>query len=92
MTLIADALKRATKEVCAKSGINPADVNKGWCDRVAEMVATQLPAAVISTEGLPEGEGLPPHWWVRWRGRHYDAHCLVGVRDFHELPIFLRGD
>jgi len=31
---------------------------------------------------------LPGHYWIKWKGRHYDAECPDGVKDWLELPVF----
>jgi hypothetical protein len=32
----------------------------------------------------------PPHAWLFAYGKHYDAECLDGVVDYHDLPLFRR--
>jgi hypothetical protein len=33
---------------------------------------------------------FPTHYWVQYRGKHYDAEQPAGVKDWLNLPIFRR--
>jgi hypothetical protein len=45
---------------------------------------------ILFTEDLNE-PGLPTHAWLFYGGRHYDAECPRGVRDWRHLPVFRRA-
>lgn len=34
---------------------------------------------------------LPPHYWVFYKGRHYDAENPLGVSNWLDLPLFRRA-
>lgn len=34
---------------------------------------------------------FPGHYWVLYKGRHYDAECPLGVTNWLELPLFKRA-
>jgi hypothetical protein len=66
----------------------PYDINNGFCEEFAEALSLQLPGSyVVST---PLGGDYPPHDFVKYRGRYYDAEAPYGVIDPIELPIFKR--
>jgi hypothetical protein len=33
-------------------------------------------------------QGWPGHFWIEYKGKHYDADCADGVECWHDLPIF----
>lgn len=82
-TLIARAIRCAIADL----GLAPAEINNGNCDALAEKVRLALGAEVRESD-LDAGE--PGHLFILWRGRFYDAECLTGVADYHDLPIFNR--
>jgi hypothetical protein len=45
---------------------------------------------VFFTEDVTELD-LPRHAWVFYHGKHYDAECPRGVRDWRDLPVFRRA-
>lgn len=61
-----------------------ADINSGSCARVSQKVAREVPEATEIRIG--DGE----HFWVRYKGRHYDAEVPTGVDDWRNFPIFNR--
>jgi hypothetical protein len=45
---------------------------------------------ILFTEDLTESP-LPGHAWVFFHGRHFDAECPQGVRNWRNLPVFRRA-
>jgi hypothetical protein len=66
----------------------PWDINNGWCEEYANDVQTIAPSVdVVWLDGLL-GDDAPAHCAILYQGRFYDAECISGVDDVHELPIF----
>lgn len=61
----------------------PYDINCGRCEHWATDVESAVPEAVA--DWLEESDLI--HCAVLFRGRWYDAECLGGVRDYHDLPL-----
>lgn len=66
----------------------PRDINLHYCRYVAETVSEAVddPEVHILEDG---GRGFV-HTWLYYDGRHYDAECIEGVEDYHDLPFFQR--
>ena len=64
----------------------PWDINHGWCVDWAELVCTQVPAAIMDEHDDPATGML--HTFVRLDGRCYDAECTDGTPDVTGLPVF----
>lgn len=61
------------------------DVNCGYCEDFAEAVVKRIPSAEI--KWLDEEDENISHCVVVYQGKYYDAECLEGVEDWHNLPL-----
>ena len=94
---MAEELKRALREVRDTLLSNPvsprveepADINLHFCRYVAETVAERS-GYEYGIEILEDGGRGFAHTWIAYDGRHYDAECIDGVRDYRDLPFFER--
>jgi hypothetical protein len=75
------------KEVQLHKGATARDINHGWCDMYAQAVENRVPNAC---DDITDFDTEPGHFLVLFRGRCYDAECIEGVDDYHELPIMRR--
>jgi len=66
------------------------DINNGECEDFARDVLEIVPQAKEVWSEMFSME-LVGHVWVEYRGKHYDAECPDGVRDWHDLFIFIRS-
>lgn len=77
----------------------PCEINSGECEDFAWKLVKNIPNAKVSESDWdvifvnPNGkkEWIPTHFWVTVDGKHYDAECVDGVKDYHELPLFIRA-
>jgi hypothetical protein len=79
--------------VTLELGCSPYDVNDGRCEEWAGIVADRFGGEsdsmyLVGHEDLEPNSDLLGHIWLVKDGRHYDAECLDGVADWHDLPIF----
>lgn len=65
----------------------PRDINLHYCRYVAKTVAEAVDDEI---EILEDGGRGFVHSWLYHDGRHYDAECIAGVEDYHDLPFFQR--
>lgn len=77
------------KEMTGKSGVPQPpttwDINNGWCEEFVQAVLDIVPDA---EEAVDDGENEVGHSFILRRGKYYDAECVEGVDDYHDLPIF----
>jgi len=69
------------------------DINNGYCDDWATEVNKIYPKAEIL--GTPDYYFLNfdwavGHFWIKYKGKHYDAENLKGVKNWKNLLIFLK--
>lgn len=72
----------------------PYEINNGDCDRFADAVCSKVKGTEVRiTEFEDEFEGYHwvGHFWVEYKGKHYDAECPDGVDNFLDLPIFQKA-
>ena len=67
--------------------MTPYDINGGNCDEFAWKIHKKLKGVLVYEVDFFKSD-LPRHFWVKYRGRFYDAECLRGVKDYIKLPIF----
>lgn len=60
------------------------DINSGQCHHVSTRVASEVPEATEMKVGDND------HFWIEYKGRHYDAEVPSGVDRWQDLPIFGR--
>ncbi len=68
---------------------DPADINRHYCQYVAQEVIDRLDDDV-EVEILEDGGRGFAHTWIAHGGRHYDAECVDGVTNYRNLPFFKR--
>lgn len=68
---------------------DPADINRHYCRYVAETVVDRVDDE-LDARILEDGGRGYAHTWIACDGRHYDAECVEGVTDHHDLPFFQR--
>lgn len=71
--------------------ISPYEINNGRCEEFMKNIMRLSPATEECCTGFVlanENMTYPPHVWVYYNGKHYDAECPEGVSDFRELPFF----
>lgn len=66
----------------------PADINLHYCRYVARSVVEAVDDDAIDI--VEDGGKGYVHTWIHCDGRHYDAECIEGVEDYHQLPFFQR--
>lgn len=82
---INDEIQKVIKEL----GLEPYDINNGYCDVLADEIEYKIPGAEsVCTENFTDSGKYPGHIWIYYKGRHYDAESPEGVKDWKELPIF----
>ena len=68
-------------------GQKPRDINSGLC----RFFMMDILAYVHQAKEVYHGdfsEFIAGHYWVKYRGKYYDAECPEGVKDWHDLPIY----
>lgn len=83
-------IARLLREIPAREGMRPYDLNNGRCEDVAEEVNGAVPdaEALYTEDFFGEDTDLPGHVWIQYKGRHYDVEAPDGVEDPRDLPIF----
>ena len=71
--------------------ISAYDINNGLCDDWATKVNEILPETEIL--GTPDYyfmnyEWAIGHYWIKYKGKHYDAETLKGAKNWKNLLIF----
>lgn len=95
---ISQAVEQAAEEAMRAFWVSREELNNGWCFAVANRVCQLVKGAKIrqSREAnvrLREKVCMSNpvgHYWVEYRGRHYDSDAPQGVEGWWELPIFRR--
>jgi hypothetical protein len=64
-----------------------------FCDCFGDLEPDEL--VKVSEYGSKEPENfaemcLPSHYWIYYKGKHYDCETIYGVEDMFELPIIKR--
>ena len=90
MTRIARAIQEACDEVKRDVWIDPwnvtaEDLNNGLCAEVMDAIVKRIPEAEKCDSDFAA------HFFVRYRGRYYDAEAPNGVDHPNQLPIFRRS-
>jgi hypothetical protein len=84
----------STKELFKSKGWgrNPQEINEIGCSWFAMTIASDIGAeATLQESSEVDGDDiLPPHMWVIYKNKCYDAETPDGVDDFLDLPIFKR--
>lgn len=68
-------------------------INNGYCGWVSDEIIGFLNAFEddeTSYRQLESPRGYPGHFWIEYKGRHYDAEAPDGVELWTDLPIFKR--
>lgn len=80
----------------ARRPTTPYDVNNGYCEEWAEIVAANLPGAEPVDPGNFSGDADDSleagHVFILYQGKFYDAEAPQGVSHWLELPYFTRGE
>lgn len=92
-----EALQRALRDVrdtLLREPVSPrvedaADINIHYCRYVAETVVDRV-GDELDLQLVEDGGRGWAHTWIMYQGRHYDAECVEGVEDHHDLPFFQR--
>ena len=77
-------------DLLSSSECSVTEINRGQCEDFMIDLMQRLPDDAIERT-VPFDSGLPGHYWVEYRGRHYDAVAPEGVEDWKDLPIFRRS-
>lgn len=95
-TAIELAFASALRSAEVWSGMGARGINEGFCGDFADdlsgeldllgEVGVQLGAEDVIEGGTVHGE----HYWVWYRGRHYDSEAPTGVLDWIDLPHWRR--
>lgn len=71
------------------------DINNGFCEDLAEIVAARIPGAEVVPAYDPELHPLredggydADHFVIVFEGRFYDCECPEGVNHVRDLPIY----
>jgi len=86
------AILRQLVREYAEDGIDPKEINNGYCADFAFVVWERFgkdPQLSFKDNGYQCGYG---HTWLSYKGRHYDAEAINGVVDPKELPFSQRID
>lgn len=73
--------------------ISPYDINNGQCEDFAMEIINRMGGysaniTEVCTENFVEFGELVGHYWILYKGKHYDAECPNGTKDWKNLPIF----
>jgi len=74
--------------------LTPQQINDGNCDSFADDVQTTMEnhqwtgCSVQETDFMNSEE--PGHFFLKYGNKFYDAQCIEGVSDYHQLPIMKR--
>jgi len=68
----------------------PYEINDGACEDFMQCVIEKVPKASDRSSESVDGEYtlLPGHVWIFYRGKHYDAETINGVKNWKDLPVF----
>lgn len=84
----------STKELFKSKGWgkNPQEINEIGCSWFAMTIASDIgaEATLLESSDVDGDDILPPHMWVIYKNKCYDAETPDGVDDFLDLPIFKR--
>jgi hypothetical protein len=70
---------------------DPYDINNGYCEEWAELVAARIDEATVEDPYTATGDEsyeLWGHSFIKYRDKFYDAECLEGVERWQDLPVF----
>jgi len=81
-------LERMTADLKYPMAITTWDINNGHCDEFVEAVLHRgdVPDLWDVTSDWDKCEA--DHIFLKWNEKFYDAECIEGVEDYHDLPIF----
>lgn len=82
-------------ELVNEFGYTPYEINNGQCQEFAEALQQRVRGATLMEVGTDENGDFnedPIHFFVKFKGRYYDAEAPLGVRDWRNLPIFHNYD
>ncbi len=72
-----------------KQGFTPFEINNGNCDIFADEIAQKIPKAKTTATDYVNMDEFT-HWYVKYKGKFFDAECPYGVKDYLKLPTFKR--
>lgn len=86
---LTSAILILVQEYKEHEGIDPEDINNGYCADFATVVWERLgkPQELKFEDLYGPGSG---HTWLSFNNRHYDAECPNGTDDWKTLPIWQR--
>ena len=73
---------------------SPYDINDGDCENFAMEVIKRMGGyskdiSEVCTQNFQDLGGLDlGHVWILYKGKHYDAQCPNGIKNWFDLPIF----
>lgn len=70
---------------------NLEDINSGFCEFVSESI-NELALENQRVRVLEDGSMNTWHYWIEYKGRHFDAEVPTGVDKPHRIPFFERLD
>jgi hypothetical protein len=86
---------RVLTKMYAFQGVEASEINNGLCEEFAGKVIDYMDGESqdlydLATPYTDVYEDWPGHYWVYYKGKHYDAECPEGVENWEDLPIFQR--
>ena len=88
------SIKRIIEETIKQWDISPYDINNGECEDFAMEILDKMGGysediTKVCTQNFVDFGSLDlGHVWILYKGKHYDAECSNGVKDWKNLPIF----
>ena len=71
--------------------ISEFDINNGLCDDWATGINKLFPKSIIFATPdyyFEKYDWAVGHYWIKYKGKHYDAENLSGVKNWKNLLIF----
>jgi hypothetical protein len=88
VSLSPDEIEEEVQEVLHAFGMEPEEVNAGWCEDFAYQLSVRLPGSCVLWPAEPALAYV--HAYVLYEGRYYDSETPRGVDDWKKLPCFRR--
>jgi len=85
-----DEIAATIRELAARWGSSPQEINNGQCEDFAIAVANHLGLNAWKLLMANPVEELLGHIWLTINGRHYDAEMPEGEDSWWDLPIYRR--
>jgi len=88
------SISQVIRDLVVAFEMTPAEINHGYCADFAHAIWEKFGRdynKITFTDTVDAGgeeESIGWHVWIIYQGKHYDAACPDGVKDWKDLPIW----